>query len=197
MPEIRYLNIEYFFNWILEFFRSLSNPYSDVGFFGSQVYNFIQIFFKFILPIGIILLFIAWIYYHIRIIELRRLELEQTYDRIRKKQEQEYTTKHNRQWEVIEKLFLSKNSGDWRLAIIEADGMLEELIIRLGYPGNNLGERLKNITSGDFPDLQIAWEAHLVRNKIAHEGLAFHLTERDARHVQNLYRRIFENAGII
>ncbi len=197
MPEVRFLNLEYFFNWIVEFFRSIFNPYSEVGFAGGQIIDILRLFLKVIIPLGIIFLFIAWIYYQIRIIELRRLQMDRTYERINQKQQEAHSSRTNERWEQVESLFDSVSPGDWRLAIIEADSMLEDLIVKLGYSGENLGERLKNINNGDFPDLQSAWEVHLVRNKIAHEGLAYHLIERDKRHIHNLYKKIFENAGII
>jgi len=197
MPEVRFLNLEYFFNLILEFFRSIFNPYSEAGFVGGQFLNFIQVLFKVIIPIGIVLLFIAWIYYQIRFIELRKFEHDRTLERLLQKQQQADTGKNNARWEQVESLFQSSSSGDWRLAIIEADSMLEDLVVQLGYPGENLGERLKSVNNGDFPDLQAAWEVHLVRNKIAHEGLAYNLVERDKRHIHNLYRKIFTNAGLI
>lgn len=197
MSDIRFLNLEYFFNSILEFFRSIFNPHSSAGFVGGQLAGFIEALFKVMIPIGIVLLFIAWIYYQIRFIELRKFERDRNLERLRQKQEQAYSNQNNARWEQVEELFNSPSPGDWRLAIIEADSMLEDLIVQLGYPGDNLGERLKNIPDGDFPDLQAAWEVHLVRNKIAHEGLSYDLLERDKRNVHNLYRRIFTNAGLI
>ena len=195
--EVRFLNLEYFFNLIAELFNSARDPFSGAYSWGSGLLNFIQIFFKVLLPLFIVGLFIAWIYYHMRVIELRRIDQERMYERLTKKQTQVHNKKRNDRWEQIDTLFNSEHQGDWRLAIIEADGMLEDLIVRLGYSGENLGERLKNIQNGDFPDLQAAWEVHLVRNKIAHEGLAYHLAERDKRHIHNTYRRIFTNAGFI
>jgi len=197
MLEPRFLNLEYFFNWIVEFFRSIFNPYSEVGFAGGQLADVLRLVFKIFIPLAIILLFVGWIYYQIRIIELRRLQMDRTYERINAKQQESHSSKTNERWEQVESLFNSVSPGDWRLAIIEADSMLEDLIVKLGYPGDNLGEQLKNINNGDFPDLQSAWEVHLVRNKIAHEGLAYNLAERDKRHIHNLYRKIFENAGFI
>jgi hypothetical protein len=195
--DVRFLNLEYFFNQIVEFFRSIFNPHSSVGFAGGQFIGFIQVMFKVMIPIGIVLLFVAWIYYQIRFIELRKFEHDRNSERLLKKQQQTYTSKSNERWEQIEGLFQSASPGDWRLAIIEADSMLEDLVVQLGYSGESLGERLKNVNNGDFPDLQAAWEVHLVRNKIAHEGLAYHLAERDKRHIHNLYQKIFTNAGII
>ena len=97
--------------------------------------------------------------------------------------------------EIIDRLD-SFNEADWRFAIIKADTMLEEIIDRMGYHGETLGEKLKMIEESDFTTLSQAWEAHKVRNKIAHEG-DFVLSKREARRVVELYRQVFEDFHLI
>jgi hypothetical protein len=48
-------------------------------------------------------------------------------------------------------LLHSPNSNDWRVAIIEADAMLDELVQSYNFPGENLGERLKNANTRVMP----------------------------------------------
>lgn len=95
-------------------------------------------------------------------------------------------------WEQIQEHVSSENPSNWRLAIIEADIMLDRLVASMGYPGENLGERLKSIEKGDFQSIDAAWEAHKVRNRIAHEGAAFNLSQREARRILDLYRQVFQ-----
>ncbi|MCB9808941.1 hypothetical protein H6776_00930 [Candidatus Nomurabacteria bacterium] len=104
---------------------------------------------------------------------------------------------HETRWSKVEQLFSSSSEGDWRLGIIEADTMLEDLTLRLGFPGANLGERLKNIHPGHFPMLQQAWHVHLMRNRIAHEGLAYQLTQTQAWQAFKIYESIFRQYGYI
>lgn len=95
-------------------------------------------------------------------------------------------------WEkIIKHLDLGKES-EWRLAILEADILLDEMVTNMGYQGDSLGEKLKGIEKSDFTALDLAWEAHNIRNKIAHEGEAFALTEREARRVLALYEEVFK-----
>jgi hypothetical protein len=100
-------------------------------------------------------------------------------------------------WERITQLFHSEQSSDWRVAIIEADAMLEELVTQLGYTGESLGEKMKTIDPGNFPHLRDAWDAHLVRNRIAHEGMDFHLDAFEKNRVFRLYEKIFTEARFI
>ena len=83
------------------------------------------------------------------------------------------------------------------MAIIEADSMLESLMADLGFHGNTLGDRLKMANQDTFKGLTSAWEAHTVRNRIAHEGLAFELSQHEAKRIITLYEHIFRQYGYI
>lgn len=98
----------------------------------------------------------------------------------------------NVQWEHVLSLGASINPGDWRIAIIEADILLDELVTSMGYQGLSLGDKLKTIELSDFVTLDQAWEAHKVRNHIAHRGSDFILTQRETARVIDLYRQVFE-----
>ncbi len=95
-------------------------------------------------------------------------------------------------WRMVQKLMQSQNPSDWKLAIIEADTLLDVLVERTGFPGVTLGERLKNSDPGVFRTLAYAREAHGIRNRIAHEGIEFKLNERDARRTIQLYEAVFQ-----
>lgn len=90
----------------------------------------------------------------------------------------------------------SDEPSDWKLAIIEADIILDGLLKERGYAGNSLGERLRNITPAQLSSIDDAWEAHKVRNQIAHEGADFILTKRIARETIQRYQRVFAEFGI-
>lgn len=98
---------------------------------------------------------------------------------------------------IVEKHIASDNPAEWRLAIIEADTLLEEIVKKMGYEGTTLGEMLKNIELSDFNTLNEAWEAHKVRNQIAHQGSSFTLTKREAKRVVGLYEKVFREFDII
>lgn len=103
----------------------------------------------------------------------------------------------SKRFEVVEKHMTSDNPAEWRLAIIEADTLLEEMVKKMGYEGTTLGEMLKNIEPSDFTTLNSAWEAHKIRNQIAHQGSSFLLTKREAKRVVQLYERVFREFDII
>lgn len=103
----------------------------------------------------------------------------------------------NERWSKTLNYLFSQHASDWKLAIIEADSILSDLLEHLGFHGESLGERLKMANQENFPKLTIAWEVHTIRNKIAHEGLNFELTQHEAKRVIALYEEIFHTYGFI
>ena len=90
----------------------------------------------------------------------------------------------------------SDSPSDWKLAIIEADIILDEVLKDAGYGGTSLGERLKSISPEQLRSLDDAWQAHKVRNQIAHGGADFILTQRLAQDTIKQYRRVFHEMGV-
>lgn len=103
----------------------------------------------------------------------------------------------NPKWERVLELSDSMNESDWRLAIIEADIMLAELLEKMQLPGDTIGEKMKLIEKSDFTTIDNAWEAHKMRNAIAHQGSNFTLTQREAKRIILLYQSVFEEFQII
>lgn len=95
-------------------------------------------------------------------------------------------------WENATKHISSDNPNDWKQAIIEADIILDDLLSKLGYYGDSIGDKLKKVASGDMKSLNEAWEAHKVRNQIAHEGSMFTINHHEAKNVISMYRKVFE-----
>lgn len=103
----------------------------------------------------------------------------------------------NEHWGVVLTYLFSQHKSDWKLAIIEADTMLNGLLETLGFHGESLGDKLKLANQENFPELTTAWEIHTTRNKIAHEGLAFELSQHEAKRIVALYEGIFHKYGYI
>lgn len=98
----------------------------------------------------------------------------------------------DKRWQNILKNIGSPNEGDWRLAIIEADIILDDMLNRMGYHGEGVAEKLKQVEPTDFKTLQSAWDAHKVRNNIAHAGSSYKLSKEDAARTINLFKEVFE-----
>lgn len=98
----------------------------------------------------------------------------------------------SRQWSNIEKYMNSHNPSDWRLAILEADILLYDMLEQIGFQGDTIGDKLKSIEPASFNTLDDAWRAHKVRNMIAHEGSNYELNYAEARKAINSYKKVFD-----
>lgn len=145
-----------------------------------------------------LLFFIGFVYAKIRYEQLKEIEQEQL-------REGEAMWAHvyggerkaNSRWEDITTHVRSDNPNDWRLAIIEADIMFEETLEKAGYVGTTIGDKLKSANRESFTTLEDAWEAHKVRNQIAHTGSDFVLTKKLAQETITRYERVFREFGTI
>lgn len=103
----------------------------------------------------------------------------------------------NPRWIQTLNYLFSTSSGDWKLAIIEADSMLDALMDQLGFRGDSLGEKLKSANQENFRSLTKAWEVHTIRNRIAHEGISYEISQHEAKRVIAIYEVIFREYGFI
>lgn len=101
-------------------------------------------------------------------------------------------TVENRQWQEVQAHSTSPNPNDWKLAIIEADVMLEQMLEHEGFAGTTVADRLRSASTRTFTTVEDAWQAHRVRNQIAHGGSDFILTQRMAQTTITQYKKVFE-----
>jgi hypothetical protein len=103
----------------------------------------------------------------------------------------------NEKWQKVLIHINSANSSDWKLAILECDIMLSDILEKMGYMQESISEKLKSIETSDFTNIEYAWEAHKIRNQIAHEGSDFLINEREAKRVIGLYEVVFREFNYI
>ena len=116
---------------------------------------------------------------------------------MKKRLKEEVGGSKNENWSKVLNYLFSQHGSDWKLAIIEADSMLETLLDQMGFRGDSLGDKLKSANQDNFPQMTIAWEVHTIRNRIAHDGLSFELSQHEAKRVIALYEQIFHAYGFI
>lgn len=195
----KFLNPEYLFNHLAEFLRFLYEAILGTGGSGDVIRGVLAIFSIFFLSI------IA--YSAVRLLEIRAKEKKHLAHEIAEyahhQAEREKKLwggegeQRNPRWVKILQYLFSVNESDWKLAIIEADSMLETLMGELGFKGETLGDKLKSADRDKFRNLTTAWEVHAIRNRIAHEGSAFPISQHEAKRVVALYEQIFREFGYI
>ena len=130
------------------------------------------------------------IYCVVRILQIRRHE-NARWEAAQQPVESRELSKALLRWKRIVEEVGSENEQNWRLAILEADIMLGELLDTLGYKGETMADKMRAVDRANFNTIDLAWEAHRARNRIAHEGLKEPLSAREARRIVGLYERIF------
>lgn len=170
-----FLNLEYLFYLLAKFLdRALDLFFSF--FLWLQTHDFFMLAFLFSLAVfvGVIILTVKIKKLHWNIFSFSNFLLSI------KAQDEGESAKGGTKWQGIKSKLDSQNPSDWKLAIIEADSLIDDILKKAGKEGENLGERLKNIEPSDFDNLQNVWEAHKLRNKIAHEPADFKLEKFEA-----------------
>jgi hypothetical protein len=195
LPEPVYLNLEYFFLKVFTIIKAILFFVFSVRFL-----LLIQI-----IATLIVIFLITWIIYSlVRIKEIQQEEGKKggssTIAQAAGNEDSAPPVPvqiRNENWEAIRVKLLSDSPSDWRLAIIEADIYLDKLLDQKGFHGDTISEKLKQVTPDKLGSIQMAWEAHKVRNRIAHEGAAFALTMPEARRILSYYEIIFRDFGVI
>lgn len=102
----------------------------------------------------------------------------------------------DKKWQTIIDKLEKDNESDYKLAIIEADNILDNTLIKKGFIGDDMGERLKQINNQQIPNLDDVWQAHKLRNRIAHES-DIRITKRQAEQVIESYKRAVEDLEVL
>lgn len=93
-----------------------------------------------------------------------------------------------KQWAKITARLETGMESEAKLAVIEADSMLDDTLKRMGYGGETLGDRLKKLTSATIPNIAEVEEAHKTRNNIVHDP-DYRLSLDEARKIIAIYEK--------
>ena len=96
-------------------------------------------------------------------------------------------------WADIEAM--QKNGGSGiKNALIEADKLLDYVMIHKGFRGETMGDRLKS-GGAKFTNLNGVWAAHKLRNQIVHE-LEHDIVPTQLKHAITILREAIQELGV-
>jgi hypothetical protein len=95
-------------------------------------------------------------------------------------------------WAMSQKHFFAGDANDLKMAVVEADNILNDALRYAGIRGVNLGDRLKNVKRGQVPNLEDIWAAHKL---IAH-GMNLTLKRDTAERALEAYETALKNMGV-
>lgn len=99
-------------------------------------------------------------------------------------------------WKQIQKRLKIKKESQLKLAILEADQILNEILRMSGYQGRNLGERLSQIMPAQLCNIEEVKQAHKLKNRIVSEP-DFSIAPNEAEMIIEIYKKAFRELNLI
>lgn len=197
MQYVHFLNFEYFIVRTYQFLLTLREPALALPSWALALVHGIVY-----TGMGLsLVLLILVIYAHIRMVETEHAGFHALEEESHEEREHEAgpegETRHRTRWDDIVTLASSGSESDWRRAILEADIMLSDALRERGFEGATVADQLRMANPIQMRTLDLAWQAHKMRNRVAHDGERLDLTDRDVRAAIDQFKRVFEEFGII
>lgn len=101
-----------------------------------------------------------------------------------------------KQWTKTRQRLETGLESEYKLAVIEADSTLDEVLRKMGYLGDTIGERLEKINVAVLPNVEEVREIHKTRNNIVHDP-DFRLNLDEAKKVIAIYEKALTELGAL
>lgn len=104
------------------------------------------------------------------------------------------TAYYSRRWRHVQKTLKDGDSGA-RLAIIDADKLVDHALKAKRLPGITMADRLRAAEGTLGTSYQKLWDAHKFRNRLVHEEVT--LKKNDVRYAMNSYHKALKTLGAL
>lgn len=94
-------------------------------------------------------------------------------------------------WKEIQGLAKQGSGPGRKLAIIEADKLLDHVLKTVGFPGETMADRLK-VAEYQHPKIREVWTAHKWRNQLVHEQ-NFTVSERQTAEALRAFEAVLRS----
>jgi hypothetical protein len=98
------------------------------------------------------------------------------------------TKKLYKQWQKIKIRLESGLESEYKLAVMEADSLLDDVLRAMGIAGETLGEKLEKVTDATLPNMNKLLETRKIRNSIVHDP-GYKLTLDESRSAVEVYEK--------
>ena len=103
--------------------------------------------------------------------------------------------KMRRRWQRIMKRLDTGNEAEYKLSIIEADGLLDDMFKKMKLAGETVDDRIQRVTPLMIANVEELKTAHQTRNSIVYDP-DYRLSVSEARRVLLIYQRAFEELDL-
>ena len=145
--------------------------------------------FKIIFIIVSIIFLAAIVYYILNTSYLRHLfiyDLEDTSSR------KDYgRSRISKRWQKIKKRLEKDNEAEYKLALIEADKMLDDILKEMGHGEESLNEKLKHLSSSDISNLEELLKANEICQNVIRDP-DYRLDKEKAEEIISIFEKSFK-----
>lgn len=101
-----------------------------------------------------------------------------------------------RKWRKVTARLDTGNAAEYKLAVMEANVMLDDLLKKMRVKGNTIEERLQNVSDIVMPNIEELQKAQIIRNNIVYDP-DYRLSFAEARKVMESYEKAFRALDLI
>lgn len=154
----------------------------------SDIVNWLLYIWRYIIrPIIIVLdalLFALFVFLLTKILPMQKVP--SMFHRRKKKKAEKKDMEIVAAWEAVQARAMTEKIESMRLAVIEGDALIDTVLKKAGYEGENLAERLARVLPSEVKSVEGVWAAHRLRNDIVHTP-GFMLTPEAAKAALDAY----------
>lgn len=99
-------------------------------------------------------------------------------------------------WSQIVRRVKTNEMSNWKMAILEADKLLDDILKASGYRADTHDERIKQVMPEALSNIEQVREAHRVRNRVTQEP-DFTITKEEAIATLKIYKAAFQEYGLL
>jgi hypothetical protein len=99
-------------------------------------------------------------------------------------------------WRRVLKRASLASPDSLRMAVVEADSLVNDVLGQLGFEGKHMADRLVNLNPDEYATLNALWRAHRVRNDLVHTP-GFFLSPEDAGKLLSDYEAFLKEVEAI
>ncbi len=120
------------------------------------------------------------------------------FDRVSPKKKGEFIKDEGiaRAWKILQDRAVTGIPDTMRLALIEADALIDTVLKKAGYEGEHMADRLSELTSDEVVSLDRVWRAHRLRNDLVHTP-GFTVTPNDTSFAMKAYEDFLRELGVL
>lgn len=101
-----------------------------------------------------------------------------------------------KEWADIKANSESVRESEWKMSVIEADKLVDDVLKSMGYGGESMGERLLLMKPDELTSIQDLWDAHKLRNIIVHDT-NYRVSHEQVMQAMHSFERVLHELGRI